>query len=125
MEEHLKILTVERPNNDGFYIAGVFQSEAEVSRYIDLYLTGEEDYEVINQQKQTSIIPTINGEYVYQMLVASPSRFFIEKILDPEEYEAPCFLVSEKEPLRILLAARNGADAAKKCRQLMESKIKA
>ena len=38
MKGKLKILTVERKNDDGYWIAGVFNTDEEVNEYIKLYL---------------------------------------------------------------------------------------
>jgi len=125
MKKKLKVLTVDRKNNDGYWIAGIFGTDAEVANYIDLYLFDDAVVEVQEFDYPQTISPLANGEYVYQVLVVNPETFVIEHILHPENFDGLHMEENSKSPSRIFLSARNAEDVKQQCLKIMAEHITA
>ncbi|RZK26326.1 MAG: hypothetical protein EOO43_03175 [Flavobacterium sp.] len=123
MKEKLKILTVDRKNDDGYWIAGAFRSDEEIAKYIELYLS--EDAVVSVQEFDFPIEPTSleNGVYAYQVVMVNPEKFVIEQILAPEEFKGVYIEDHPKSALRIYLSAKNAADVEQKCLKIMAERL--
>lgn len=123
MNKKLQILTVDRKNGDGYWIAGIFQSDEEISKYIDLYLFDDDEFEVEEVDFPREIKSLENGEYAYQVLVVNDDAFVIEKILVPEEFTGFRIENDPKSPVRIILSAKNAADVQLKCLKIMATHL--
>ena len=123
MKRKLKILTVGRKDDDGYWIAGVFNTDEEVNKYIELYLFDDAVTEVQDFDYPTDIKSLPSGEYAYQVVVVNPEKFVIEQILAPEDFSG--FLIDDnpKFPLRIFLSAKNAEDAKQKCLKIMVERV--
>ena len=115
----LKILTVDRKNDDGYWIAGVFNTDEEIAKYIALYLFDDVAVEVQEVDYPNETFPLENGEYAYQVLVVNPKRFVIEHILSPENFQRAYIEDQPKSPLRLFLSARNASELKQKCLKMM------
>ncbi|SFH45678.1 hypothetical protein [Pedobacter insulae] len=123
MNKKLQILTVDRKNGDGYWIAGIFENEEAVSKYIDLYLFEDDDFEVETFDFPNEVKSLDNQEYAYQVLAINNTTFAIERILDPEDFRGLTIENDPKSPLRITLSAKNAADAQAKCLQIMSKQL--
>ena len=123
MNEKLKILTVDRKNDDGYWIAGLFKSDEEIAKYIELYLFDDAVFEVQEFDYPTQVKPLENGEYAYQVVMVNPEKFVIEKILAPEQFNGLQIDEHPKRPTRIYLSAKNAADVAEKCLKIMAERL--
>ena len=123
MKRKLKILTVERKNDDGYWIAGVFNTDEEVNKYIKLYLFKDAVTEVQDFDYPNEVNSLPNGEYAYQVVVVNPEKFVIEQILAPKDFSG--FLIDDdpKLPLRIFLSAKDAEDVKQKCLKIMAARI--
>ena len=123
MKQKLKILTVDRKNDDGFWIAGAFDNDEEILKYINLYLLDDAVTEVQEFDYPNEVKALENGEYAYQVVVINPEKFIIEQILAPENFKG--FYVEEKlkSPLRIYLSAKNSKDVEQKCLKIMAKRL--
>lgn len=115
----LKILTVDRENDDGYWIAGVFNTDEEIAKYMELYLFDDATVEVQEVDYPNEIVPLANGEYAYQVLVVNPKKFVIEHILSPENFQGNSIDDQPKSPLRLFLSAKNAAELKEKCLKMM------
>lgn len=123
MKKKLKILTVDRKNDDGYWIAGVFNTDEEIAKYIELYLFDDAVVEVQEFDPPTKVEALENGEYAYQVLVVNPEKFIIEQILTPEHFNGFYIDDQPKFPLRIFLSAKNAAEVEQKCLEIMEERL--
>jgi len=123
MNKKLQILTVDRKNGDGYWIAGIFENEEAVSKYIDLYLFEDDEFEVETFDFPQEVKSLDNNEYAYQVLVINTTTFAIERILDPKDFNGFHIENDPKMPLRIILSAKNAADARAKCLQIMAEQL--
>ena len=123
MKRKLKILTVGRKNDDGYWIAGVFNTDEEVNKYIKLYLFEDAVTEVQDFDYPNEVNSLPNGEYAYQVVVVNPEKFVIEQILAPEDFSG--FLIDDdpKLPLRIFISAKDAEDVKQKCLKIMAARI--
>lgn len=123
MKRKLKILTVGRKNDDGYWIAGVFNTDEEVNKYIKLYLFEDAVTEVQDFDYPNEVNSLPNGEYAYQVVVVNPEKFVIEQILAPKDFSG--FLIDDdpKLPLRIFLSAKDAEDVKQKCLKIMAARI--
>jgi len=119
MKRKLKVLTVDRKNDDGYWIAGIFNTDEEIAKYIELYLFEDAVFEVQEFDYPQEIKPLENGEYAYQVVVINPETFIIEQILAPENFNGLYLDENPKLPLRIFLSAKNAADVKQKCLKIM------
>ena len=115
----LKILTVDRKNDDGYWVAGVFNTDEEIAKYIELYLFDDAVVEVQEFDYPQGAKPLANGEYAYQVVVVNSDTFVIEHILAPENFNGLYIDENPKSPLRIFISAKNAADVQKKCLKIM------
>lgn len=115
----LKVLTVDRENGDGFWVAGLFDTDEELLKYIDLHFFDESDYEVEEVSYQLDLRCLANGEYVYKVIVANPTTFIIDQIIAPETYNGPAVEDDPKNPLTLILSAKNASDLKGKCLEMM------
>lgn len=115
----LKVLTVDRANGDGYWIAGLFDSDEELFKYIELHFFDESDYEIEEVAYQLDLRCLANGEYAYKVIVANPTTFIIDQILAPETYNGPLVDDNPKYPLTLILAAKNASDLKGKCLEMM------
>ena len=123
MKKKLKVLTVDRKNNDGYWIAGVFDTDVEVAQYIERYLFDDAVFEVQEYDYPLEVTPLANGEYAYQILVVNPETFVIENILAPNSFKGVQVEESEKTPTRIYLSAKNAEDVRQQCLKIMSDRI--
>ncbi|MBC7615090.1 MAG: hypothetical protein H7202_03390 [Pedobacter sp.] len=123
MKRKLKILTVERKNDDGYWIAGVFNTDEEVNKYIKLYLFEDAVTEVQDLDYPNEVKSLPNGEYAYQVVVVNPEKFVIEQILAPEDFSGLLIDDNPKLPLRIFLSAKNAEDVKRKCLKIMAARV--
>ncbi|MES2653289.1 MAG: hypothetical protein V4663_16230 [Bacteroidota bacterium] len=123
MKRRLKILTVDRKNDDGYWIAGIFNTDEEVAKYMELYLFDDAVVEVQEFDYPAEVSSLPNGEYAYQVLVVNPENFVIEQILSPENFTGFRIDDQEKLPLRLFLSARNAAEVKQKCLKIMAERI--
>ena len=123
MKEKLKILTVDRKNDDGYWIAGIFNNDEEIAKYVELYLFDDAVIEVQEFDYPTKVEPLENGEYAYQVVMVNPEKFVIEKILAPEQFNGLQIDEHPKRPTRIYLSAKNAADVAKKCLKIIAERL--
>ncbi len=123
MRQKLKILTVDRKNDDGYWIAGVFNTSEDIAKYIELNLFDDAVVEVQEFEYPREDRALENGEYAYQIVVVNPEKFVIEQIIAPENFKG--FYVEEnpKSPLRIYLSAKNAAEVEKKCLKIMADRL--
>lgn len=121
MKRKLKILTVDRKNDDGYWIAGVFDTDEEIANYISLYLIDDNNVEVqeVDYPQVVSSLP--NGEYAYQLLVVNPTKFVVEHILAPEHFTGFRVDQEPKSPTRIFLSAKNAMEVKQKCLEIMSA----
>ncbi len=123
MKKKLKILTVDRKNDDGYWIAGIFDTDEEIEKYVDLYLFDDVNFEVEEFDYPQEAKCLANGEYVYQVLVVNQVTFVIEQILAPENFSGIYIDDNPKLPLRIFLSAKNAADVKQKCLKIMAAQL--
>lgn len=123
MTQKLKILTVDRKNDDGYWIAGVFDTDEEIAKYIELYLFDDAVVEVQEFDYPNKVTPLKNGEYAYQVVMVNPEKFVIEQILAPETYSGPYIDESPKSPLRIFLSAKNAVEVEQKCLKIIAERL--
>ncbi len=123
MKQKLKILTVDRKGDDGYWVAGAFNSDEEVAKYIDLYLFADAVVEVQEFDYPNEPKALDNGEYAYQVVMVNPEKFVIEQILAPEDYKGLMIEERVKSPLRIYLAAKNAAEVEQKCLKIMAERF--
>lgn len=123
MKRKLKILTVDRPHDDGYWIAGVFDTDEEIQKYIELYLFDDPvvSIEEVDYPKDVKSLP--NGEYAYQVLVANPENFIVEAILPPESFTGFRVVSEAKSPTRIFISAKNAAELKAKCLTIMADRM--
>lgn len=115
----LKILTVDRKNDDGYWIAGIFNTDEEIAKYIDLYLFDDAVVEIQEFEYPHEAKPLANGEYAYQVVVVNSETFVIEQILAPENFSGFHIDETPKLPLRIFISAKNAAEVKQKCLKIM------
>lgn len=118
----LKILTVDRKNDDGYWIAGVFNTDEEIAKYIELYLFEDAVVEVQEFDYPNEVKPLANGEYVYQVVVVNSETFVIEHILAPENFNGLYIDENPKSPLRIFISAKNAEDVKQKSLEIMTNR---
>ncbi|MGF1925041.1 MAG: hypothetical protein ACQUHE_12750, partial [Bacteroidia bacterium] len=123
MKRKLKILTVDRSKDDGYWIAGVFDTDEEIQKYIELYLFDDPVVSVEEVDYPNEIRPLPNGEYAYQVLVANPENFIVEAILPPERFTGFRVVSDAKSPTRIFIAAKNAAELKTKCLSIMADRM--
>jgi len=123
MNEKLKILTVDRKNDDGYWIAGIFESDEEIAKYIELYLFDDAVTEVQEFDYPTQVKPLKNGEYAYQVVMVNPEKFVIEQILAPEQFKGFYIDDNPKSPIRFYLSAKNAGDVEQKCLKIMAERL--
>ncbi|RZK41401.1 MAG: hypothetical protein EOO90_11430 [Pedobacter sp.] len=119
MTRKLKILTVDRKNDDGYWIAGIFQTEEEIAEYVKLHLFEDQAFEVLHANLSPEFKTMENGEYAYQVLVVNSKNFVVEKILPPENFRGLYIDDFEKLPLRIFISAKDAKDLKQKCIKIM------
>lgn len=124
MKQKLKVLTVDRKNDDGYWIAGIFKTSEEIAKYIELYLFDDVDVEVQEFEYPHEDKALENGDYAYQVVVVNPKKFVIEQILAPENFKGVYLEEDPKSPLRIYLIAKNAAEVEKKCLKIMADRLK-
>ena len=115
----LKILTVDRKGDDGYWVAGVFETDEEIAKHIELFFFEDTSFEIEEIDYEKEIKCLANGEYAYQVIVVNSETFVIEQILAPEDYTGQHINDHPKQPLRIILAAKNAADVKQKCLKIM------
>lgn len=123
MKQKLKILTVDRKNDDGYWIAGVFTCDEEIAKYLSLYLDEDAVVEVQEFDYPNEPKALESGEYAYQMAMVNPQKFVIERILAPADYKGPFIEELPKSPLRIYISAKNATEAHKKCLKIMFERL--
>lgn len=123
MKQKLKILTVDRKNDDGYWIAGVFNTDEEIAKYIELYLFEDAVVEVQEFDFPNEVKALENGEYVYQVVMVNPEKFVIEHILSPENFKGLYIDDNPKLPLRIYLSAKNAAEVEQKCLKIIAERL--
>ncbi|MEJ5996387.1 hypothetical protein WG904_18305 [Pedobacter sp. Du54] len=123
MKEKLKILTVDRKNDDGYWIAGVFKNDEEIAKYIELYLFDDAVTEIQEFDFPNEVRALENGEYAYQVVMVNPHKFVIEHILAPEKFNGFYIDDNPKQPLRIYLSAKNAAEVEQKCLKIMAERV--
>ena len=123
MKKKLKILTVDRKTDNSYWIAGIFDTDEEIDKYVELFLFDDAVFEVQEFEHPISIDCLPNGEYAYQVLVVNPTEFIIEHILAPHHFNGFHIDENPKMPIRIFISAKNAADVKQKCLKIMAAKL--